>query len=100
MQDLTADVNFTALTQAAIDAGFELEGYTPMSQFMLGNDVLQHHQTTLLDASDREQIAATGRLKQLLLPQEMGERFMVAGYSIGLQEPLQGFSLTDWSHLL
>ena len=100
VQDLTADVNFTALTQAAIDAGFELEGYTPMSQFMLGNDVLQHHQATLLDASDREQIAATGRLKQLLLPQEMGERFMVAGYSIGLQEPLQGFSLTDWSHLL
>lgn len=101
VQDLTADVDFTALTQAAADAGFELEGYTPMSQFMLGNDVLQHHQATLANASEREQIAATGKLKQLLLPQEMGERFMVAGYSIGLpQQPLRGFSLADWSRLL
>ncbi len=100
VQDLTADVDFTALTQAAVDAGFELEGYTPMTQFMLGNDVLQHHQAALVNASEREQIAATGRLKQLLLPQEMGERFMVAGYSIGLQKPLRGFSLADWSRLL
>jgi len=100
VQDLTADVDFTALTQAAIDSGFELEGYTPMAQFMLGNDVLQHHQVSLANASEREQIAATGKLKQLLLPQEMGERFMVAGYSRGLKESLQGFSLADWSRLL
>jgi len=100
VQDLTADVDFTALTQAAVDAGFELEGYTPMAQFMLGNEVLQHHQATLVNASEQEQISATGKLKQLLLPQEMGERFMVAGYSKGLKEPLQGFSLADWSRLL
>lgn len=100
VQDITADVDFTALTQASIDAGFELEGYTPMSQFMLGNKVLQDHQQAISDQSELEQIAATGNLKQLLLPQEMGERFMVAGYSRGLQSPLSGFSLADWSRLL
>jgi SAM-dependent MidA family methyltransferase len=100
IQDITADVDFTALTQAAVDAGFELDGYTPMSQFMLGNNVLEHHQSMLKDAPLPQQIAATGKLKQLLLPQEMGERFMVAGYSVGLQEPMRGFSLADWSRLL
>ena len=54
----------------------------------------------LKDAPLPQQIAATGKLKQLLLPQEMGERFMVAGYSVGLQEPMRGFSLADWSRLL
>ena len=100
VQDLTADVDFTALTQAAIDAGFELEGYTPLSQFMLGNEVLKDHEQSMAGASEQAQIAATSKLKQLLLPQEMGERFMVAGYSVGIRHPLQGFSLADWSRVL
>lgn len=100
VQDITADVDFTALTQAAVDAGFELEGYTPMSQFMLANGVLADHQNALADASEQQQLAATSKLKQLLLPQEMGERFMVAGYSVGVQRPLDGFALADWSRLL
>jgi len=100
VQDLTADVDFTALTQAAVDAGFDLEGYTPMSQFMLGNDVLKDHQRSIAGLSEQAQIDATGNLKQLLLPQEMGERFMVAGYSVGIQHSLRGFSLADWSHTL
>jgi SAM-dependent MidA family methyltransferase len=100
VQDITADVDFTALTQAAVDAGFELEGYTPMSQFMLATGVLADHQNALADASKQQQLAATSKLKQLLLPQEMGERFMVAGYSVGVQQSLSGFKLADWSRLL
>lgn len=100
VQDLTADVDFTALTEAAIEAGFELEGYSPLAQFMLGTDVLQDHGAAIANVTEHEQLSATGKLKQLLLPQEMGERFMVAGYSVGLQEPLRGFSLADWSRLL
>lgn len=100
VQDITADVDFTAVAMAATEAGMELQGYSPLSEFMLSLDVLDHHQQKLQTLDEREKLAATGQLKRVILSQEMGDRFMVIGFSRGIEEPLRGFSRADWSRLL
>lgn len=100
VQDITADVDFTSVAIAATDVGMELQGYTPLSEFMLSLDVLGHHQNKLKTLSEHQQLAATGELKRVILSQEMGDRFMVIGFSKGVEAPLTGFSRADWSRLL
>ena len=100
VQDITADVDFTSVAVAATEAGLELQGYSPLSEFMLSLDVLDHHQQKLQALDKREQLAATGQLKRVILSQEMGDRFMVIGFSKGIDAPLKGFSRADWSRLL
>ena len=100
VQDITADVDFTAVTIAATTAGMELQGYSPLSEFMLSLDVLAHHQQKLQSLDTREQIQATGELKRVIMSQEMGDRFMVIGFSKGLDVALNGFARADWSRLL
>ena len=100
VQDITADVDFTAVAAAATSAGLELQGYTPLSEFMLSLDVLTHHEQKTASLDTRDQIMATGDLKRILLPQEMGDRFMVIGFSKNVDTILSGFSRADWSRLL
>ena len=100
VQDITADVDFTAVTIAATATGMELQGYSPLSEFMLSLDVLNHHQQKLQSLDTREQIQATGELKRVIMSQEMGDRFMVIGFSKGLDIALNGFARADWSRLL
>ena len=100
VQDITADVDFTAVTIAATATGMELQGYSPLSEFMLSLDVLNHHQQKLQSLDTREQIQATGELKRVIMSQEMGDRFMVIGFSKGIDVALNGFARADWSRLL
>lgn len=100
VQDITADVDFTAVTIAATNMGMELQGYSPLSEFMLSLDVLDHHQQVLQALDTRERIQATGNLKRVIMSQEMGDRFMVIGFSKGIDCALKGFSRADWSRLL
>ena len=100
VQDITADVDFTAVTIAATATGMELQGYSPLSEFVLSLDVLNHHQQKLQSLDTREQIQATGELKRVIMSQEMGDRFMVIGFSKGIDVALNGFARADWSRLL
>ena len=100
VQDITADVDFTAVAFAATNAGFELQGYTPLSEFMLSLGILEQHQAKTEHLDTHEQIIATGDLKRVILPQEMGDRFMVIGLSKNIEITLSGFSRADWSRLL
>ena len=100
VQDITADVDFTAVAIAATDAGFELQGFTPLSQFMLSLGALERHEEQIRSLDQRDRIEATGNLKRVLMNEEMGDRFMVIGFSKNLHAPLNGFSRADWSRLL
>lgn len=100
VQDITADVDFTALAEAATGCGFALEGYTTLARFMVSLDVLDQHLEATDQHNDLERFKATGKLKQLLLPEEMGERFMVAGFSKNIGPALRGFCDGDLSRLL
>ncbi len=100
IQDITADVDFTAVTEAATAAGFELQGYTPLSQFMLALGVLESFGALQQQRDKLGQLAASGQLKRLLLPEEMGDRFKVIGFSKGLDGTLDGFTFADYTRLL
>ncbi len=100
IQDITADVDFTALAEAATSCGFDLEGYNTLAQFMLSLGALDRHNDAVQKMDEVDRYKATGKLKQLLLPEEMGERFMVAGFSKNIVPALRGFSTGDLSRLL
>lgn len=94
VQDITANVDFSAVAHAGLDAGMELAGYTTQAHFLIDNglDMLMSG----VDISDVElHLQRVQELKQLTLPTEMGERFKVIGFQRGLQQPLQGFRSRD-----
>ncbi len=99
LQDITTQVDFTALTRAAVEAGFSLGGYTTQAHFLIANGL-----DSLLADSDPNDLSRHMSLvqgvKRLTLPSEMGERFKVLGLLKGLDIALQGFSLRDFCERL
>ncbi len=97
LQDLTASVDFTAVAEAGVDAGLELAGYTTQAYFLMGSQLEQVYQQALHGSDERRRLALSHQVKLLTLPAEMGERFQVMGFSRGIDAPLQGFLLQDFS---
>lgn len=81
LQDLTASVDFTALAEAGVAAGFDFAGYCSQASYLLGNGM-----AGVLDRIERMQ-DATGQqrrrneVRKLTMPSEMGERFQVMGFA-------------------
>lgn len=94
--DITAHVDFTHVADAALNAGFEVSGYTNQASFLLANgllSLLQEHALNKLD--DLNQIKQQQAVKQLLQPHEMGELFKVIALTKQLDFGLTGFQLHD-----
>ena len=92
LQDITAHVDFTALAEAAQNAGLSVAGYTTQAHFLLAMGIEQH---VAGSADGNEQIKMTQQIKRLVLPSEMGELFKVIAFTRGLDTALQGFSFQD-----
>ncbi len=94
LQDMTAFVDFTAVAEAAIASGFDIEGFTTQAGFLMENGITGvMEKQTQPDQISRLKLAQ--QMKTLLLPSEMGERFKVMGLSKNVTEAVPGFSLTD-----
>jgi SAM-dependent MidA family methyltransferase len=94
LQDMTANVDFTALAQAAVDAGFALAGYTTQAHFLIdsGLDELLHD----ADPDDvKDHLQRMQGVKKLTLPSEMGERFKVMALAREADPVLSGFRSRD-----
>jgi SAM-dependent MidA family methyltransferase len=93
LQDITANVDFSALAQAGQAAGLTLAGYSTQAHFLIGCGLDE-----LLADSDPASSAYLDQLqgiKQLTLPSAMGERFKAIGFSRGLDLALRGFAMRD-----
>lgn len=99
LQDLTAHVDFTALAEAADDAGLRVNGYTNQASFLLACGIERLLQSSAAD-QNAEWFQQTEGLKRLVLPSEMGERFKVMALTRNIDEPLMGFSLNNMLHQL
>jgi SAM-dependent MidA family methyltransferase len=98
-EDLTAHVDFSALAEAAREAGLEVLGYATQAQFLVNcgiTDVLA--EVNVENALHYAPIAA--QAQKLLSPAEMGELFKVLAVGRGVKQPLAGFSRGDRSHTL
>ena len=81
LQDLTASVDFTALAEAGVAAGFDFAGYCSQASFLLGNGLAGVLERIERIADEGERLKRTQEVKRLTLPSEMGERFQVMGFA-------------------
>jgi SAM-dependent MidA family methyltransferase len=82
LQDITAFVDFGALAEAGVGAGFEIAGLGTQADFLIANglaDVFADAQAGAVDEVDRYRLAQ--EVKRLTLPGEMGEKFKVIAFS-------------------
>jgi len=97
LQDITAWVDFTALAEAGLAAGFEVAGFATQAHFLLATGL----ERELAAAGEGRDAAGRARLARaagmLTLPGEMGERFKVMALARGVEQPLSGFSFRDLS---
>jgi SAM-dependent MidA family methyltransferase len=76
LQDVTASVDFTALAEAGIGAGFELASYAFQSEFLIAAGLDAAFATAYDSTTDEAaRYALAQQVKRLTLPGEMGERF-------------------------
>lgn len=94
LQDITAHVDFTAVAEAAVTAGFAVAGYTTQANFLLSCG-LTTLAATAPEASAEALWATSQAVKKLVLPSEMGELFKVMALTKGFSAPLLGFTLKD-----
>ena len=98
LQDLTASVDFTALAEAGVNAGFDLAGYCTQGQFLLANG-LGSALEAVQELPEIERYALAQQVKRLTLPGEMGERFQVMGFQRGI-DMSAAFALGDLTRRL
>ena len=99
LQDITAWVDFTALAEAGVDAGFEIAGFTTQAHFLAGCGVDVEMQT--LAGGDSQRFARlAGEARRLMLPGEMGERFKAMGWVREVERDWRGFGVRDFTSSL
>ena len=76
LQDITAHVDFTAMVEAAVDAGASVICYATQAQFLLRAGLLQRFDNTVF-RTDIDRVKALSAIQKLLSPSEMGELFKV-----------------------
>lgn len=100
LQDITASVDFTALAEAGIGAGFELAAYMFQSEFLMASG-LDAAFTAAYEAAPDEAVryALAQQVKRLTLPGEMGERFqaMLFARDLGIEEAFASLLPADRS---
>ena len=84
LQDITAFVDFTALAEAGVNAGFDFAGYCPQSSFLIGNGLAGELQLIDSIGDEAERYRRHQEIKRLTLPGEMGERFQLMGFQRGV----------------
>ena len=99
LQDLTAFVDFTEIAEAAIENGFDVDGFTSQGNFLLNSGLTDIVEKTQSE-SEIQRIQILQQMKTLSLPGEMGERFKVIGLSKGLEENVPGFEMRDFRYRL
>lgn len=75
LQDITAFVDFDALADAAVAAGFSVSRITTQAEFLLENGLLDL--ADLKNNDQKLQLELAQQVKMLTLPGEMGEKFKV-----------------------
>lgn len=98
LQDITAHVDFTAMADAALEAGLCIDGFTTQAHFLLNMGVLDI--AGHADMDERERLMINSEIKKLTLESEMGEQFKVMACSKGDSVSVPGFEHHDMRHML
>jgi SAM-dependent MidA family methyltransferase len=94
MQDITAHVDFSALAEAAVEAGLDVLGFTHQAAFLLSLG-LTDIAAKRMEASPRDRLALSQEVQRLAQTYEMGELFKVLALGRHYRAPLAGFQYLD-----
>lgn len=86
LQDITANVDFTAVAETAIQNNLEVIGLASQARFLLACGLLD-----IFQAQPERTYALTQQIQWLTSPVEMGERFKVMALAKNCALPLIGF---------
>jgi len=92
LQDITAWVDFTAVAEAAADAGLTIAGFSTQAAFLLALGI---EADVARETDTARRAARAGEARRLLMPDEMGEIFKAIALTRDLDAPLSGFALQD-----
>ena len=81
LQDITASVDFTALAEAGVSAGFDMAGYCSQASFLLSNGLPEFIAGFEHESNEITRYRENQHIKKLIMPNEMGERFQFMGFS-------------------
>jgi len=85
-QDITADVNFTALAASARQRGFHVQNLITQSQFLMGIGEANQFADAFEDCRlPQERVKVALQLKHLVTPAGMGESFHALVASKGVE---------------
>ena len=94
LQDITSHVNFTQIAEAAFGNGLSVLGFTNQTYFLISCGL--ESLLTNIDINNTKQfLKETQPVKQLILPDEMGELFKVIAFGKNFSQPLLGFSMNN-----
>lgn len=97
LQDISCNVDFTALAEAGMQANLELNCYCTQAQFLLASDYFQSLQ---IGAGSRNAVIESSQLKNLVMPDAMGERFQVMVFTKNVTLQDTQFTLRDLTYRL
>ncbi|MEX2149925.1 MAG: SAM-dependent methyltransferase [Steroidobacteraceae bacterium] len=100
LQDLTAWVDFSALCDAAVAAGFTVAGFATQAHALAALGVERELAALQQESGERERYRLAQSVQTLMLPGEMGERFKLLALGRGVTGPLTAFSFRDLSPTL
>lgn len=102
LQDITAHVDFTAVAEAAVSAGFTVAGYTTQAAFLIACGLLEFASLAAENGGDaneeniKQQLIISRQVQTLTAPHEMGELFKVIALTHGCDAmSLLGFEWQD-----
>ena len=94
LQDVTAHVDFTAIVEAAHEAGMDYLGYTSQANFLLNCGLMDILARIPADDTVRY-LPQAQAVQKLISPSEMGDLFKVMSLGKGIEAELCGFSRGD-----
>lgn len=90
LQDITAHVDFTAVAEAALEAGLSVDGFVTQAHFLMNSGIEQ-----MMAQSSEDPIKLNQQIKRLILPDAMGEVFKVMVLSQDRDETLSSVQQFD-----
>ncbi len=99
IQDITCWVDFSLLASAATRENMGVAGYVTQSDLLLHGGLAEEC-ANFTDLPMTQQVTLSGQLKQLTLPDEMGESFKCIALTRGNFEPPAVFVEQDRAHVL
>ena len=94
LQDISCNVDFTALAEEGTQAGLSLNCYCTQAHFLLKSDFLAQLSSEELTLTEQSEI------KQLMMPAEMGERFQVMVFGKNIHLDTEQFTTRNLLHRL